>query len=80
MAQAIMNGEGGSRRGSLTGSRRGSLTIAGTERRGSFYGDEVSKRSSVAIVVDDPNNKKNMTQALNDIFEANKAADAILGK
>merc|ERR1719322_1885194 len=40
-----------SRRGSLVppgsrrGSRQGSISLAGTERRGSYYGDDVSKRA-----------------------------------
>ena len=47
-----------SRRGSLVppgsrrGSRQGSISLAGTERRGSYYGDDVSKRATVAVVVD----------------------------
>ena len=47
-----------SRRGSLVppgsrrGSRQGSISLAGTERRGSYYGDDVSKRATVAVVMD----------------------------
>ena len=60
-----------SRRGSLVppgsrrGSRQGSISLAGTERRGSYYGDDVSKRATVAVVVDDPNAKDNIGRALN---------------
>ena len=46
-----------SRRGSLqTDSRRGSgssITLAGLERRGSYYSEDVSKKATVAMVVDD---------------------------
>ena len=47
-----------SRRGSLVppgsrrGSRQGSISLAGTERRGSYYGDDVSKRATDVVVVD----------------------------
>ena len=61
-----------SRRGSLVpnGSRRGSaqrqdsICLAGVERRGSYYGEDVSKRSTVAVVVDDPDSKANISKAL----------------
>jgi hypothetical protein len=60
-----------SRRGSLVppgsrrGSRQGSISLGGTERRGSYYGDDVSKRATVAVVVNDPNAKENINRALN---------------
>ena len=59
-----------SRRGSLVppgsrrGSRQGSISLAGTERRGSYYGDDVSKRATVAVVVDGQD-KDNIGRALN---------------
>ena len=59
-----------SRRGSLVppgsrrGSRQGSISLAGTERRGSYYGDDVSKRATVAVVVDGQD-KDNIRSALN---------------
>ncbi|CAB4070439.1 unnamed protein product [Lepeophtheirus salmonis] len=72
MAKAIKDRTGSgvsSRRGSSIGTTpRGSISIGGTERRGSFYSDDVSKRNSVAIVVDDPDNKINMEKALNEVF------------
>jgi len=46
----------GSRRGSYQGSRRGSaasVTLGGVERRGSYYSDDVSKKATIAMVVDD---------------------------
>ncbi len=53
-----------SRRGSAAslgaGSRRGSassVTLGGVERRGSYYGDDISKKATVAMVVDDPDSK-----------------------
>merc|ERR1719270_3129676 len=54
-----------SRRGSLVppgsrrGSRQGSISLAGTERRGSYYGYDVSKRATVAVVVDGDKGKMN---------------------
>ena len=53
---------------SRAGSRRGSassVTLAGTERRGSYYGDDISKKATVAMVVDDPDSKQNINNALN---------------
>merc|ERR1719225_1063779 len=44
-----------SRRGSYDGSRRGSsgsVILGGTSRRGSYYSDDVSKKATVAMVVD----------------------------
>lgn len=58
-----------SRRGSSARSRAGSLSIGGVERRGSYYGEDVSKRSTVAVVVDDPDGKKNMEKALQGVFD-----------
>ena len=61
-----------SRRGSLVPpgsrplSRQGSVSLAGTERRGSYQGDDVSKRATVAVVVNDPDSKANISKALND--------------
>jgi hypothetical protein len=53
-----------SRRGSLGGSRPGSrrgsgssITLGGVERRGSYYSEDVSKKATVAMVVDDPEAK-----------------------
>ena len=57
---------------SRDGSRRGSINIGGTERRGSYYGDDVSKRATVAVVVDDPAAKANMGKALEGAFDQGK--------
>lgn len=59
----------GSRRGSGQRSRCGSISLGGVERRGSYYSEDVSKRSTVAVVVDDPEGKKQMTDALKGVFE-----------
>merc|ERR1719391_425866 len=65
----------GSRRGSLllpeSRSRQGSIVLGGTERRGSFYHDEVTTRQSVAMVTDDPQHKKNLKTALAGAFAEN---------
>ena len=61
-----------SRDGSRRGSRQGSICIGGTERRGSYYGDDVSKRATVAVVVDDPAAKANMGKALEGAFDQGK--------
>jgi len=58
----------GSRRGSSSRSRAGSISLGGVERRGSYYGDDVSKRSTVAVVVDDPDGKKQMEKELEAVF------------
>ena len=73
MLAAVAAGEGGSRLGSRRGSaagrsRAGSISLGGVERRGSYYGDDVSKRSTVAVVVDDPDGKKNMEKQLEAVF------------
>jgi len=77
---SIVNGDGGSRRGSVDGSRRGSLipppprsrqgsiTIGGLERRGSYYDDGVTTRATVAMVTDDPEHKKNLKKSLSGVF------------
>eukprot|EP00092_Neocalanus_flemingeri_P008609 GFUD01009277.1.p1 GENE.GFUD01009277.1~~GFUD01009277.1.p1 ORF type:complete len:1024 (-),score=276.42 GFUD01009277.1:850-3921(-) len=61
-----------SRRGSLllpeSRSRQGSIVLGGTERRGSYYHDEVTTRASVAMVTDDPEHKKNLKTALAGAF------------
>ena len=49
-------------------SRCGSISLGGVERRGSYYSEEVSKRSTVAVVVDDPEGKKQMADALRGVF------------
>ena len=63
----------GSRRGSAAAgrSRAGSISLGGVERRGSYYGEDVSKRSTVAVVVDDPDGKKNMEKQLEAVFNGN---------
>merc|ERR1712062_472507 len=59
---ANMNGDGaGSRRGSSS-----SVTLGGVERQGSYYGDDVTQKATVAMVVDDPEQKEQM----NSIFDA----------
>jgi len=64
-----------SRRGSLllpeTRSRQGSIVLGGTERRGSYYHDDVTTRASVAMVTDDPEHKKNLKTALAGAFGEN---------
>merc|ERR1711953_1107801 len=61
-AAANMNGDGaGSRRGSSS-----SVTLGGVERQGSYYGDDVTQKATVAMVVDDPEQKEQM----NSIFDA----------
>eukprot|EP00092_Neocalanus_flemingeri_P003118 GFUD01003335.1.p1 GENE.GFUD01003335.1~~GFUD01003335.1.p1 ORF type:complete len:1336 (-),score=318.00 GFUD01003335.1:265-4272(-) len=61
-----------SRRGSLllpeSRSRQGSIVLGGTERRGSYYHDEVTTRASVAMVTDDPEHKKNLKTALSSVI------------
>ncbi len=58
-----------SRRGSLVpDSRRGSaasITLGGVERRGSYYSEDVSKKATVAMVVDD---KKEYDGKLDSLF------------
>ena len=61
-----------SRDGSRRGSRQGSICLAGTERRGSYYGDDVSKRSTVAVCVNDPAAKANMSKELEGVFDQGK--------
>jgi len=64
-----------SRRGSLllpeSRSRQGSIVLGGTERRGSYYHDDVTTRASVAMVTDDPEHKKNLKTALAGAFGEN---------
>jgi len=64
-----------SRRGSLllpeTRSRQGSIVLGGTERRGSYYHEDVTTRASVAMVTDDPEHKKNLKTALAGAFGEN---------
>jgi len=64
-----------SRRGSLllpeSRSRQGSIVLGGTERRGSYYHEEVTTRQSVAMVTDDPEHKKNLKNALAGAFAEN---------
>ena len=67
-----------SRDGSRRGSRQGSICIGGTERRGSYYGDDVSKRATVAVVVDDPAAKANMGKALEGAFDQGKINTLLL--
>jgi len=68
-----------SRRGSLnrsdsmTGplvnrSRQGSVVLGGTERRGSYYSEDVTTRASVAVITDDPEHKKNLKAGLAGAF------------
>merc|ERR1719348_350088 len=71
-----------SRRGSLllpeSRSRQGSIVLGGTERRGSFYHDEVTTRQSVAMVTDDPQHKKNLKTALAGAFAENGDLGGVL--
>jgi len=64
-----------SRRGSLllpeSRSRQGSIVLGGSERRGSYYHDEVTTRASVAMVTDDPEHKKTLKTALAGAFAEN---------
>ena len=49
------------------GSRRGSASsviLGGTSRRGSYYGDDISNKATVALVVDDPESKKKINALL----------------
>jgi hypothetical protein len=46
--------------------------LGGVERRGSYYSEDVSKRSTVAVVVDDPEGKKQMADALKGVFDADE--------
>ena len=49
------------------GSRRGSaasVILGGTSRRGSYYGDDISNKATVALVVDDPESKKKINALL----------------
>jgi len=61
-----------SRRGSLllpeSRSRQGSIVLGGSERRGSYYHDEVTTRQSVAMVTDDPEHKKKLKSDLAGAF------------
>ena len=61
-----------SRRGSLllpeSRSRQGSIVLGGTERRGSYYHDDVTTRATVAMVTDDPEHKKNLKSGLAGAF------------
>lgn len=62
-----------SRRGSMeggSGSRRGSILLGGGERRGSFYDEGVTTRASVAVVTDDPEQKKKLKKDLDGVFNA----------
>merc|ERR1719232_1650788 len=63
------------------GSRRGSaasVTLGGVERRGSYYGDDISKKATVAMVVDDPESKQNINALLNDEEESGPDLEATL--
>jgi len=60
-----------SRRGSMeggSGSRRGSILLGGGERRGSFYDEGVTTRASVAVITDDPEQKKKLKKDLDGVF------------
>jgi len=61
-----------SRRGSLllpeSRSRQGSIVLGGSERRGSYYHEEVTTRQSVAMVTDDPEHKKKLKSDLAGAF------------
>ena len=53
--------------GSGAGSRRGSaasVTLGGVSRRGSYYGDDISKKATVAMVVDDPDSKEKINAVM----------------
>ena len=67
-----------SRDGSRRGSRQDSICLAGVERRGSYYGEDVSKRSTVAVVVNDPAAKANMSKALEGVFDQGKIHTLLL--
>jgi len=64
--------QSGSRRGSLllpeSRSRQGSIVLGGSERRGSYYHEEVTTRQSVAMVTDDPEHKKKLKSDLAGAF------------
>jgi len=51
VVEEVVESMGGSRRGSGT-----SVTLGGVERRGSFYSEDVTKKATVAMVVDEPIN------------------------
>jgi len=56
------------------GSRRGSassVTLGGVERQGSYYDDDVVQKATVAMVVDDPEQKENMSS----IFDAEPTSE-----
>ena len=53
--------------GSRAGSRRGSAdVILGGSRRGSYYGDDITSKATVAMVVDDPESKDKINALLGD--------------
>ena len=52
----------------MTRSRQGSITIAGLERRGSYYDEGVTTKASVAVVTDDPAQKNKLKEDLADVF------------
>ena len=45
----------------------------GVERQGSYYGDDVTQKATVAMVVDDPEQKEQM----NSIFDAGRTVFAL---
>ena len=53
--------------GSRAGSRRGSADVVlGGSRRGSYYGDEITTKATVAMVVDDPDSKEKINALLDE--------------
>merc|ERR1712106_1288800 len=52
----------------LNRSRQGSVVLGGTERRGSYYSEDVTTRASVAVITDDPEHKKNLKAGLAGAF------------
>ena len=71
---ALVNGNGALKNpnldklnGSRAGSRRGSAdVILGGSRRGSYYGDDITSKATVAMVVDDPESKDKINALLGD--------------
>ena len=71
---ALVNGNGALKNpnldklnGSRAGSRRGSAdVILGGSRRGSYYGDDITSKATVAVVVDDPESKDKINALLGD--------------
>merc|ERR1712241_516541 len=64
--------------GSRAGSRRGSADVVlGGSRRGSYYGDEITTRATVAMVVDDPESKEKINALLDDQEQDNAPREVL---